>query len=68
MTLQETHLTEEVAATGSHHIALGITAAFKSLVTVEKATPCELATLQAAETAWKEATAALADYKKSELQ
>jgi len=68
MTLQETRLTEEVAITGSHHIALGITAAFKSLVTVEKATLGELANLHAAEVAWKEATAALADYKESQIR
>jgi len=66
MTLQESRLTEEVATTGSHHIALGITAAFKSLVSVEKATPDEMATLHAAETAWKDATAALADYKRTQ--
>lgn len=67
MTFQETHLTEVVAATGSHHIALGITAAFRSLVTVEKATPGELAELQGAEAAWKQATVALADYKRDHL-
>jgi len=67
MTLQESRLTEEVATTGSHHIALGITAAFKSLVSVEKATLGELASLHAAEAAWKAATAALADYKRSQL-
>ncbi len=68
MTLQETSLAQNVATTESHHIALGIAAAFKSLVTVEKATPREAATLHPAETAWKEATLALADYRKNLFQ
>jgi len=63
MNLQESLLTRNVAITGSHHIVLGITAAFKSLISVDEPTRGESAALQAAEDAWNAATKALADYK-----
>jgi len=63
MPFYEQRLAQEAFHAEIYYVALAITSAFTSLVSVDKPTPRDLAEIHTAETAWKKASKALADYQ-----
>jgi hypothetical protein len=60
---EHTALVDAAADAERRNYAVGMAAAFKSLTSVQKPTPAEIAEQAAAETEWRKASMALADYE-----
>jgi hypothetical protein len=60
---EHTALVDAAAEAERRNYAVGMAAAFKSLTSAQKPTPAEIAEQSAAETEWREASRALADYE-----